>query len=339
MNRTFDDEIESALADLFERQAGALPVDGRVWDDAPMVTTNDIATPRRSRPAIAAIVAVAAAIAVVVGVVAIAPGGNRVYVAGQPGSPAAVRFATPQVSLAADGLQIDAGGQRFSAAGSTVDVHSDPGTPGKYTTLELTWTERGVEMRLNIYFASDGIKWWANEMRTYNGKSPGDWIEYAGTYFTSPLGTAFTGDVDLPATDGHGRLRLTNLRLQPFLPPAACTNATTPYALNPQYDRVDMPAGADGFGLGVTSLLDTAQCKPVADPHAFSYDWTIDDTAVAKILLDADKPSLARLLGADPSTSMNLVRTGPGTTTLHVVAHRRSDGRVVGSADIPVTAG
>ena len=36
---------------------------------------------------------------------------------------------------------------------------------------------------------------------------------------------------------------------------------------------------------------------------------------------------------------MNLVRTGRGTTVLHLVAHRRSDGEIVASVDIPVNAG
>jgi hypothetical protein len=337
MTRTLDDEIAADLRDLFDRQAGAMRVENRVWDAAPMVTTNALASRRRSRPALAAVVSLAAAVALVVGVVAIAPGGNGVYIAGQPGSPSAVRFATPQVRLAADSLQIDAGGQHFSAGGSTVVVNSDPGTPDKYTTLELTWKERGVEMRLNIYFASEGLRWWANEIRTYNGKSPGDWIEYTGTFFRTPLGRAFAGNVDLRADDGHGRLRLTNLRLQPFLPPAACTNSTTPYALNPLYDRIDIPTGADGFGIGVTQLLDTASCSAVADPHLYEYDWTITDTAVVKIDIDAEKPPRSELLGADPTARMDVAPIGHGQTDLHVVARRKSNGEVVATADIPVT--
>lgn len=335
MNRTFDDDIEAALGDLFERQAGAMTVDAQVWDDAPMVSVTTLTSRRRSRPGLATIVSVAAAVALVVGIVAIAPGGKGVYVAGRPGSPTAVRFGTPQVSLAADSLQIEAGGQRFSAGGSTVAVNSDPGTPNKYTTLELTWNERGVEMRLNMYFASDGLSWWANEMRTYNGKSPGDWIEYTGTFFRTPLGHAFTGNVDLRADDGSGHLRLANLHLQPFLPPAACAHPGTRYALNPAYASVDIPKGAGGFGIGVTQLLDTTSCSAVADPHLYTYDWTVADTAVAKI--DVDKPWRSELLGADPTERMDLAPTGQGKTDLHVVARRRSNGQVVATADIPIT--
>jgi hypothetical protein len=248
-----------------------------------------------------------------------------------------VRFDTPQVSLAANSLQIEADGQHFSAGGSTVAVNSDPGTPDKYTTLELTWNERGVEMRLNIYFASDGHQWWATELRTYNGKSPGDWIEYTGTFFRTPLGHEFAGNIDLRADDGSGGLRLSGVHLQPFLPAAACKNATTPYALNPLYDRIDIPKGADGFGIGVTQLLDTASCSAVADPHLYEYDWTIADTAVAKIDVNADMPSRSELLGADPTERMDVAPIGHGRTDLHVVARRRSNGQVVATADIPIT--
>jgi hypothetical protein len=335
MTRTSDDDLAAELRQLFDRQAGAIRVENRVWDDAPMVTANALDSRSRSRPALAAIVSLAAAVALVVGVVAIAPGGNGVYVAGQPGSPSAVRFGTAQVNLAADNLQIEAGGQHFSAGGSTVAVNSDPGTPDKYTTLELAWNERGVEMRLNIYFASNGLQWWATEIRTYNGKSPGDRIEYTGTFFRTPLGREFTGDIDLRADDGSGRLQLSGVHLQPFLPPAVCRNATTPFALNLLYDRIDIPTGADGFGIGVTQLLDTASCSAVADPHLYEYDWTITDPAVAKI--DVDKPWRSELHGADPTKSVDIAPTGHGHTDLHVVARRKSNGQVVATADMPVT--
>ena len=228
---------------------------------------------RAGRRVLLAVLATAAAVLLVVGIVAALPDRKGVFVAGQPGSPAPLQFVTHQVSFVADGMVIDAGGQKFTAGGAAVDVNSDPGTRDKYTTLELIWNERGVEMRLFVYFTSDGHNWWANALRTYNGKASGDWIDYSGKFFSAPLGQAFTGtDVNLTADDGGGHLHFSNLRLQAFLPPAACKNATAKYALDAPYSRVDLPAGANGFGLGTTALLDTASCTVVTDPQAYSYD-------------------------------------------------------------------
>lgn len=338
MRSTTQDELEFGLRELFERQAEAIPAHVRAWDDPPMATVTALAQPRRPRSALAAILATAAAVAFVVGIVAVAPG-RGVHVAGPPGTAVAVHFATPQVRFDAASLLIDADGQRFTSAASTVNVHSDPGTRNEYTTLELTWTERSIEMRLYMYFASDGHDWWATELRTYNGSSPGDWIFYTHTYFRTPLGHAFVGDVDLTPTQGRGHLHISNLRLQPFLPPSACEHPTSAYALEVSYDRVDMPKGADGFGLGTTTLLDTASCAAVVDPHAFTFDWTIANPAIAKIETAADQPLRTELLGADPTQAMSLAPSSHGTTTLHVVAHRRTNGQLVATADIPVTVG
>jgi hypothetical protein len=331
-------DIEQDLRELFDRQVDAMAVGTRVWDDIPMPTVVPL-RPRRSRTALAAVISTAAAITLVVGVIAIRPGNRGVNVEGRPGSATPVRFTTPQVSFAADGLAIDAGGKTFTTNATAVEVHSDPGTPNTYTTLELDWTEHGVGMRLYIYFTSDGHNWWSNEIRTYNGNAQGDWIYYRGTFFRAPLGTAFTGTVDLVATEGTGHLRLTNLHLQPFLRPAACENATTQFVLDPQYDRIDIPKGSSGFGAGVTNVLNAASCTQVADPHAFSYDVRIVNPAVARIDVDADQPPRTEWLGIDPTHAIDIARTGPGTTMLHLVAHRKSDGQVIASADIPITVG
>lgn len=338
MSRIMHDELESQLRELFDRQADAMAVNTRAWDDPPMATVTTLATSGRPRSALAAVLATAAAVALVVGTVAVAPS-RGVHVAGQPGAAVPVHFATPQVRFDAEALSVDANGKNFTSAGSTVEVHSDPGTHNEYTTLELAWREHGVEMRLFMYFKSDGRNWWSDELRTYNGNAPGDWLYYTGTFFREPIGTAFAGNVDLSPTEGQGHLRISNLRLQPFLPPAACTHPATRYAVEVSYERIDMPKGADGFGLGTTTVLDLTTCTAVVDPHAFSFDWTIANPAVARIQTDGDQPLRNELLGADPTQSMNLAPISPGATTLHVVAHLRTTGQLVATADIPVTVG
>ncbi|HEV7527044.1 MAG TPA: hypothetical protein VGP92_18955 [Acidimicrobiia bacterium] len=337
MSPTMHDDVETQLRELFEQQASALPVTARAWDDPPLATVTTLAQPRRTRSTLAAIVGTAAAVALVVGVVALAPG-RGINVAGQPGAAVPVHFATPQVGFTADALLIDAEGRQFTSSGQVVDVHSDPGD-SKYTTLELTWRERGVEMRLYMYFASDGHDWWATELRTYNGHASGDWIMYhsPSTYFRSPLGQPFAGNVDFAATDGTGHLRISNLKLQAFLPPAQCAHPTTKYALAPSYATVSMVNDATtGFGTGTTALLDTATCKAVSDPSAFTYDWKINDPAVAQFRFGAGSLR-SEATGVALSESPDLAPKGTGSTVLHATAHERSTGKVVATADIPVT--
>jgi hypothetical protein len=121
------------------------------------------------------------------------------------------------ITLSADDFYIIAGGHKYVADVKTVAIHSDPGT-SQYTTLELTWIENAVEMRLYLYFDSDGTSWWSDEARTYNGMavSP-DWIYYHGSYFTSPAGSMFTGNLDLTGDVVNavpGSIHFENLRLK-----------------------------------------------------------------------------------------------------------------------------
>ncbi len=138
--------------------------------------------------------------------------------AGGDGSAAFV-FTTPQVELTADDFWIEVGGQRFTSTGAEVDVHSDPGDEA-YQSLELVWNEQGKEMRLNIYFQSNGVNWSSNELRTYNGlESEPDWVTFTGNFFDTPLGSPYIGTFDETATENGitSHLHIGGLRLQAFL--------------------------------------------------------------------------------------------------------------------------
>ncbi len=143
--------------------------------------------------------------------------------------------------LDATSMEVDAGGRTFVPPAAT-RVNSDPGTPNQYTTLELEWDAQGVPMRIYMYFASDGTNWWATELRTYDGSPGGEWIEMPGTYFRSPLGTAYQGDLDIRSLHIHG------LKLEAFRRPDVCTNPGKPLALVANYPKVEgrMPEGCSG---------------------------------------------------------------------------------------------
>jgi hypothetical protein len=98
-------------------------------------------------------------------------------------------------------------------------VASDPGDPAS-RTLEWTWQQHGVEMRLNLYLASDGATWWVSEIRTYNGLERGGWLTATGRFFEHPMGSAYDGPVEVTLPDADagssiGRLRIDRLVLLP----------------------------------------------------------------------------------------------------------------------------
>ena len=97
-----------------------------------------------------------------------------------------------------------------------VDVHSDPGI-SDYCTLEVTWFEYDVEMRLYIYFTASDTHFWANEIRTYTGKdTDAEWIYYTGEFFKTELNSPFKGNVDLVSDEENpfkGRIHFENLTL------------------------------------------------------------------------------------------------------------------------------
>ena len=124
-------------------------------------------------------------------------GGHQGSGGGSEGEQNGVSWQTSTVSLTADDFLIVADGKRFTAQGVIVGVDGDPSPTDR--SLTLTWEEHGVEMRLNMYFEADSQHWWVNEIRTYNGQASGgeDWLYYEGTFFESPIGGTYRGDVDL----------------------------------------------------------------------------------------------------------------------------------------------
>ncbi len=92
-----------------------------------------------------------------------------------------VHWTTPVVDLVAQDLWIEAAGRRFvPPQDGQLEVDSDPGDATRWT-LEVTWFDGDVEMRIYLYFASDGERWQITETRTYDGRSAGDWIEIEST--------------------------------------------------------------------------------------------------------------------------------------------------------------
>ncbi len=229
--------MEQDLAALFRAQAKSVHPGPA---DRELVVVDELADRRQDRRFRGALGAAAALLLVVVGVAWLTSRGGS----GATGAP--VSWRTPQASLDADAFEIEVGtGGKFTAVGAQVDVHSDP--DAQSPTLELTWHERGIEMRLILYFVSDGHDWWVREIRTYDGAAVNaDWVTFSGgvngkaQYFRSALGACARGDVDLKSADGStsSHIRIDNMRLCAFLAGPPTTG------LQPPPPPADMPVSA-----------------------------------------------------------------------------------------------
>lgn len=362
MNDLHDDVIEQRLRVACREMIPRLADDGTVadgdtdsvpWSDNPgdsQVVELDAFRQRPRRSATSVLVGAAAAVLLVVGGLALLQRGDQPAPSAAAnggvvaGSAKAFSFTTPTVSLSADSISVIDGDRSFSP--TNAQVTSEP-SGDKHATLEITWTEGGAEQRIFMFFTSDGTDWWATEIRTYDTASgEPDWHEpiATGTFFSTPLGSAYTGDLDLP------NLRITGMTLQAFLAPAACEAPTAPIALVADYPNIVAPAG--GFGASL-QLIDTATCTglPVA---SYTFDYTTDDPSVA-LIADAGWPNNgsmpveATTVPVDqsgPTTTVapyfetrarvSLQLVAPGTTVIHATV-RDENGVIVGTADMNVT--
>lgn len=105
---------------------------------------------------------------------------------------------TASAELKVGEFYVDVNGKRFYS-NNTVQLSSDPSnnTNPDYTTLEATWNENGVEMRMNMYFTySNTGLWKLYDLRTYDGSPSGNWVYYeptnqSGEYIESKLGNPY----------------------------------------------------------------------------------------------------------------------------------------------------
>ncbi|HTL85094.1 MAG TPA: hypothetical protein VL856_07930, partial [Acidimicrobiia bacterium] len=320
-------DIEARLAELFDAQDRAVQVAPREWDNLPLATVTELDERRTRRRWIgggAAGLAVAGLAAMIALVAGLGGGSHDVVTKTPVGSDgnAKFKFVTEQVSLLADDFSIDANGTHFTSEGAQVDVHSDPGDSA-YQTLELTWNEQGVEMRMNIYFAADAHNWWATEIRTYNGQAEGDWIEYMGNRFTTPRGQTFQGDVDLSPDPGQpaGHLHFSNLRLQAFRPPIVCQDRNHKYALH-------IVGGLEG---GIVQVYDTTTCLPL-DTRKYTIEANPADPALAAVKWD---DVCNEGVPGDVCKRINVTATG--STSVHFTAKENATGDLVAELNVDVT--
>lgn len=252
------------------------------------------------------------------------------------GSP--VSWQTGTISMQAEQLTIDIDGVRFHGDPATMQIFSEPGIPGEYSMLELTWFENGVEMQMNIYFTGDGYSWWIPAIYTSNGRPDGETIIYTASSLTAPFGQPYEGDITLwgQGQDGtFGSIELKNVRVQPFLQPDRCEDAETRYFLDIPHPEIHMTTQPDTSV--AVRLFDAATCLEVADQTLFVAEWIIGApdivSATARSL-----PSCEPAAGEQcPAFRLDLSAISPGVVDLHVMVRVRESLEMAGLGIMRVT--
>jgi hypothetical protein len=195
-----------------------------------------------------------------------------------------VSFATPYVQLSADNFYIDINGTKFTSKDANVSVHSDPGSDN-YTTLELTWNESNVPMRMYIYFSySPGDFWKVTELRTYNGDTNGNWLYYDGFTGNEHGRSLIMSVFDLTSKDGSGKVHFENLNLQPFLPTDHKPPSQYGYYIEKKpIEDIEVFLSGPYHGYGVNAVLRNNQDQIVTDQSQFTYFWTTSNPAVVTV--------------------------------------------------------
>lgn len=133
-----------------------------------------------------------------------------------------ILWVTPYVSLQADDFLLISNGNTFVDNTPSLDLEGAP------SSLWAGWWENDQAVAIDIYFEKDESNWWASQIHTYHLQEDVH-LWYYGPFFTTPLDTAFTGDVDLVSQAGQpfsGSLHFENLRLLPFQSPTPTSTPT-----------------------------------------------------------------------------------------------------------------
>lgn len=322
-----DDDLRTAL----HLQSDAMHVPARPPIDDLALTRVDAVPPRAAQrwllPAAAVVLVAVGGLALAQRRTADDP--SQVPAAEQPALPV-FSFETPTVRLTAQQIEVLVGDT--TSVPTAAKVHSDPGS-AEYTSLELSWNDGSQDQRLFVYFASDGTSWWADSIRTQDAN--GETVESprGQRWFESPMGSAWTGDLDLP------NVRITGMTIEAFLRPVSCDNPTSPIAVVAAYPTIEGIAGnGNGFS-GRIDLIDTSTCAPI-DPTPYTFTAVSADPAVAEVLAAGPPFATASTEPTDVadlpmSGRFDLAFRGPGETTVQVTV-TDSAGTVIGTVTTPV---
>lgn len=259
-----------------------------------------------------------------------------------------VVWKTNYAKLASSNFYIRIGNKYFYGV-EPVSLHSDPGD--QKTTLEMSWTENGTKMRMNMYFQmKDGLEWELYDLRTANAGT-GDWIYFSprdslGNQISS-LRNQQNYAVErrfLPAANSSGidaEIFCGECSINAFLDLPLSYSAQG-YALEvmtglPANETITLLANSS-IGYGVNVLLRNSNREVVTNQANMEYEWASWNENIAKVypdIIQYESGGCAYNI-QEPCPRMNgqIAGINPGVTKIQVSV--RKDGYVLASTEFDV---
>jgi hypothetical protein len=238
-------------------------------------------------------------------------------------------------------------GQKSYYGSDRVLVRSDPGIDN--TTLELDWTEKGIQMRLYFYFTRiDNLMWQLTDLRSYNNTG-NDWIYYQtsdtnGNPVRSLLGQRnFHSERTFLSTDGQAQIHCKDCSLTAFinnLPPPSIHGYSLDFRIGiPQNETITLTTEPN-TGYGVNAVLFDSSGKVVADQSGLTYSWKTENTSIVNFYpISVPYPNGMCAYGIQapcPYSNVQLSGSAPGVTRMILDVVRQSDSKVIATGFFPV---
>lgn len=258
-----------------------------------------------------------------------------------------IKWETPYAALSASDFYIRIGNQKFYGK-EPIYLHSDPGVDK--TTLEAIWRENDVEMRLFLYFRKiENTMWEMYDMRSYNGRSPGDWLntykDSLGNEIKSTIGyhNYAASRTFVPTGNQDAEIFCKSCEINAFLPKPLPTTAYG-YSLEP---LIGLPQGKiitfsndPRGGYGVNVILRDSHGQTVTNQADFTYQWSTENPQIVSMTpgtLDYGNNTCAYgILPPCPFNHVDLKGLLPGQTNIIVKVVRQTDQAVIAQTSFPV---
>lgn len=252
-----------------------------------------------------------------------------------------VIWKTAYNEFSSSNFYIQIGETQFLGAGN-VRVHSDPGIDR--STLELEWTENGIQMRLYFYFEKiENGMWQMYDLRTYNAKGS-DWIYYKVADANGNPVKSLVGQRDYRdervflSEDGSAKIYCKDCSITAFIsnvPPPSVYGYILDFRIGvPQNETITI-SNDPSTGYGVNAVLLDSSGNVVMNQSDFSYTWKSENESILAITASSipypDGNCAYGILAPCPNINVQIKGLNPGISRVLLDVMRKSDRTVVAS--------
>jgi hypothetical protein len=271
---------------------------------------------------------------------------NWLQIKARLAAPNPIQWETPYARLTSGDFYIRVGNQKFYGK-QPIIFNSSPGVT--QTTLEATWHENSVEMRLYLYFRKkDANMWELYEMRTFNGQNPGDWV-----YYKDSLGNPVTSTIGyhdyaaertfIPTNQIDAEVFCKSCEFNALMPQPVVVSPSG-YSLEP---LIGLPKGEiialsnnPSSSYGVNVVLRDSSGVVVKDQRNMMYQWVSENPLVAKVkagvLNNGNGTCGFDILLPCPLNHGDITGGKAGLTTIDVLVTSSSSGTLLAKTSFPV---